>query len=195
MKPLPVANFKWRMAPEFLKRYSSWSVKCSGVTLAKDQMAIIENIDGGTCEMVQELSNWNVETNKNRLGVVTTSKGGFNFNVTNLQKIQASDVAFNIYKTSETVILMISILILRIDRYHVKESMKGERKREMKGKGKNERCGPKLVLIFFLYLPMNMLQHNLYFHVTDNCIFNIPILKRKNKAIFSFTPGTRRLPF
>ncbi|RGB38200.1 hypothetical protein C1646_756036 [Rhizophagus diaphanus] len=28
-------------------RYSSWSAKCSGVTLAKDLMAIIENIDGG----------------------------------------------------------------------------------------------------------------------------------------------------
>ncbi|RGB39867.1 hypothetical protein C1646_753997 [Rhizophagus diaphanus] len=45
-------------------------------------------------EISRQLGNWNVETNNDRLGVVTTSKGGFDFNVTNLQKIRAPDVAF-----------------------------------------------------------------------------------------------------
>ncbi|EXX76074.1 hypothetical protein GLOIN_2v1798071 [Rhizophagus irregularis DAOM 181602=DAOM 197198] len=45
-------------------------------------------------EIARQLGNWNVETNKDGLGIVTTSNGGYDFRDTNLQKIQAPDVAF-----------------------------------------------------------------------------------------------------
>ncbi|PKK67271.1 hypothetical protein RhiirC2_714236 [Rhizophagus irregularis] len=51
-------------------------------------------IDAVVHEISRQLGNWNIKTNKDGLGVVTTSKGGFDFNVTNLQKIRAPDVAF-----------------------------------------------------------------------------------------------------
>ncbi|RGB40648.1 hypothetical protein C1646_798728 [Rhizophagus diaphanus] len=45
-------------------------------------------------EIARQLGNWNLETNKDGIGIVTTSKGGFDFSDTNLQKIRAPDVAF-----------------------------------------------------------------------------------------------------
>ncbi|PKY16630.1 hypothetical protein RhiirB3_429089, partial [Rhizophagus irregularis] len=51
-------------------------------------------IDAVVHEISRQLGNWNIKTKKDGLGVVTTSKGGFDFNVTNLQKIRAPDVAF-----------------------------------------------------------------------------------------------------
>jgi Uma2 family endonuclease len=49
-------------------------------------------------EVSRQLGNWNIHNSKN--GVVTTSKGGFNFDVSGNQKIRAPGVAFipaNIY--------------------------------------------------------------------------------------------------
>jgi Uma2 family endonuclease len=44
-------------------------------------------------EISRQLGNWNIKINK-ETGIVTTSKGGFDFNVTNNQKIRAPDVAY-----------------------------------------------------------------------------------------------------
>ncbi|PKK71281.1 hypothetical protein RhiirC2_828439 [Rhizophagus irregularis] len=51
-------------------------------------------------EISRQLGNWNINNSKN--GVVTTSKGGFDFNVSGGQKIRAPDVTFtpaNIYRS------------------------------------------------------------------------------------------------
>ncbi|CAB4382558.1 unnamed protein product [Rhizophagus irregularis] len=51
-------------------------------------------------EISRQLGNWNINNVKN--GVVTTSKGGFDFNVSGSQKIRAPDITFtsaNIYRS------------------------------------------------------------------------------------------------
>ncbi|GBB90560.1 hypothetical protein RclHR1_17560002 [Rhizophagus clarus] len=51
-------------------------------------------IEAVTHEISRQLGNWNI-ANTNGIGIVTTSKGGFDFNVTiNSQKIRAPDIAF-----------------------------------------------------------------------------------------------------
>jgi Uma2 family endonuclease len=45
-------------------------------------------------EIARQLGNWNLEGSKSKAGIVTTSKGGFDFNVSDGQKIRAPSVAF-----------------------------------------------------------------------------------------------------
>ncbi|CAJ0829798.1 13149_t:CDS:2 [Entrophospora sp. SA101] len=52
------------------------------------------------CEISSQLRNWNVQTREN--GIITTSQGGFDFNISGQRAIRAPDVAFipkNIYRS------------------------------------------------------------------------------------------------
>ncbi|CAG8699410.1 12392_t:CDS:2, partial [Acaulospora morrowiae] len=69
-----------------------------GKLLPVPQNPIIKEAVAG--EIFGQLRNWNIQTREN--GIITTSQGGFNFNISGQRTIRAPDVAFtpkNIYRS------------------------------------------------------------------------------------------------
>ncbi|CAG8684045.1 3880_t:CDS:2 [Cetraspora pellucida] len=71
-----------------------------GSSVVREMRGVVcqENPETVVSEIARQLANWNIETHQN--GRVTSSQGGFNFNVGGVRTIRAPDVAFTPKRTT-----------------------------------------------------------------------------------------------